>query len=30
MEARIGLEASQEGKVVDGSTAMAQIRANLR
>jgi antitoxin ParD1/3/4 len=30
MEARIGLEASQEGKVVDGSIAMAKIRANLR
>ncbi|MBW4668728.1 MAG: type II toxin-antitoxin system ParD family antitoxin [Cyanomargarita calcarea GSE-NOS-MK-12-04C] len=29
-EARIGLEASQQGKVVDGSTAIAQIRANLR
>ena len=28
-EARIGLEASQRGEVVDGSTAMAQIRANL-
>ena len=26
-EARIGLEASQRGEVVDGSTAMAQIRA---
>ncbi|MBW4643504.1 MAG: type II toxin-antitoxin system ParD family antitoxin [Goleter apudmare HA4340-LM2] len=30
IEARIGLQASQEGKVVDGSTAMAQIRGNLR
>ena len=29
-EARIGLEASQRGAVVDGSTAIAQIRANLR
>ena len=29
-EARIGWEASKEGKVVDGVTAMAQIRANLR
>jgi antitoxin ParD1/3/4 len=29
-EARIGLEASQQGKVVDGLTAMNQIRANLR
>lgn len=29
-EARIGLEASQRGAVVDGSTATAQIRANLR
>ncbi len=29
-EARIGWEASQRGKVVDGSTAMAQIRANVR
>ncbi len=29
-EARIGLEASQRGEVVDGSTAMSQIRANLR
>jgi antitoxin ParD1/3/4 len=29
-EARIGLEASQKGKVVDGLTAMNQIRANLR
>lgn len=29
-EARIGWEASKEGKVVDGPTAMAQIRANLR
>jgi|GEM_PF-334214 len=29
-EARIGLEASQQGKVIDGSRAMAQIRANLR
>ncbi len=30
LEARIGLEASQQGKVVDGQTAMAQIRTNLR
>ncbi len=29
-QARIGWEASKEGKVVDGPTAMAQIRANLR
>jgi antitoxin ParD1/3/4 len=29
-EARIGLEASQQGKVVDGLTAMNQIRSNLR
>ncbi len=29
-EARIGWEASLRGKVVDGSTAMAQIRANLQ
>ena len=29
-EARIGWEASKQGKVVDGATAMAQIRANLR
>lgn len=29
-EASIGLEASQQGKVVDGLTAMAQIRKNLR
>ena len=29
-EARLGWEASQRGEVVDGSTAMAQIRANLR
>jgi antitoxin ParD1/3/4 len=29
-EARIGLEASQQGKVVDGLTAMNQIRDNLR
>lgn len=28
--AAIGWEASQRGEVVDGSTAMAQIRANLR
>ncbi|BAY92773.1 hypothetical protein NIES37_65030 [Tolypothrix tenuis PCC 7101] len=28
--AQIGLEASQRGEVVEGSTAMAQIRANLR
>lgn len=29
-KALIGLEASQQGKVVDGLTAMNQIRANLR
>ena len=29
-KARIGLEASQQGKVVDGLTAMNQIRDNLR
>ncbi|MCC5639682.1 type II toxin-antitoxin system ParD family antitoxin [Nostoc sp. CHAB 5844] len=29
-EAQIGWEASLQGKVVDGSTAMAKIRANLR
>lgn len=29
-EALIGLEASQQGKVVDGLTAMNKIRANLR
>jgi antitoxin ParD1/3/4 len=29
-EARIGLEASQQGKVVDGLTAMNQIRADLQ
>ncbi len=29
-EAQIGWEASQQGQVVDGQTAMAQIRANLR
>jgi antitoxin ParD1/3/4 len=29
-EALIGLEASQQGKVIDGLTAMNQIRANLR
>lgn len=28
-EALIGWEAAQRGEVVDGSTAMAQIRANL-
>lgn len=28
-EARIGWEAAQRGELVDGSTAMAQIRANL-
>ncbi|WYL95919.1 MAG: type II toxin-antitoxin system ParD family antitoxin [Gloeotrichia echinulata IR180] len=28
--AQIGLEASSRGEVVDGPTAMAQIRANLR
>ncbi|MFN6563159.1 MAG: type II toxin-antitoxin system ParD family antitoxin [Nostoc sp. ChiSLP01] len=29
-EARIGWEASRRGEVVDGSIAMAQIRANVR
>lgn len=29
-DALIGLEASQQGEVVDGATAMAQIRANIR
>jgi antitoxin ParD1/3/4 len=29
-EAQIGWEASQRGEVVDGTAAMAQIRANLR
>ena len=29
-EARIGLEASQQGKLVEASIAMAQIRANLQ
>jgi len=29
-EARIGWESAQRGELVDGSTAMAQIRANLR
>jgi antitoxin ParD1/3/4 len=29
-EARIGWEASQRGEVVDGSTAIVQIRNNLR
>ncbi|BAY23337.1 putative transcriptional regulators, CopG/Arc/MetJ family protein [Calothrix sp. NIES-2100] len=29
-EARIGWEASLQGKVVDGSTAMAQIRDKIR
>ena len=29
-EAMVGLEASQQGRVVDGPTAMSQIRANLR
>jgi antitoxin ParD1/3/4 len=29
-EARIGWEASKQGEVVDGSTAMAQIRTNVR
>jgi antitoxin ParD1/3/4 len=28
-EAQIGWEAAQKGALVDGSTAMAQIRANL-
>jgi antitoxin ParD1/3/4 len=28
-EAHIGWEAAQRGELVDGSTAMAQIRANL-
>jgi antitoxin ParD1/3/4 len=29
-EARIGWEAAQRDQLVDGTTAMAQIRANLR
>ncbi|WP_242056841.1 MULTISPECIES: hypothetical protein [Oscillatoriales] len=29
-EVMIGWEASQRGEVVDGVTAMAQIRANMR
>lgn len=29
-EAVAGLEASQQGRVVDGPTAMGQIRSNLR
>ncbi|MEH2082035.1 MAG: type II toxin-antitoxin system ParD family antitoxin [Nostoc sp.] len=29
-EACVGWEASERGKVVDGSTAIAQIRANVR
>lgn len=29
-EARIGWEAVQRGELIDGTTAMAQIRANLR
>jgi antitoxin ParD1/3/4 len=29
-DALIGWEASQPGEVVDGATAMAQIRANMR
>jgi antitoxin ParD1/3/4 len=29
-DALIGWEASQRGEVVDGATAMAQIRANMR
>jgi len=29
-DALIGWEASQRGQIVDGATAMAQIRANLR
>ena len=29
-EAMVGLEASQQGRVADGPTAMAQIRSNLR
>lgn len=29
-EALIGWEASQRGEVVDGETAMAQIRANIK
>jgi antitoxin ParD1/3/4 len=29
-DAQIGWEAVQQGKVVDGATAMAQIHANLR
>jgi len=30
LDALIGPEASQRGEVVDGATAMAQIRANMR
>jgi antitoxin ParD1/3/4 len=29
-DAMVGWEASQQGRVVDGPTAMAQIRLNLR
>ena len=29
-DARIGLEASARGEVVDGATALSQIRVNLR
>ena len=29
-DARIGLEASERGEVVDGTTALSQIRSNLR
>ena len=29
-DARIGLEASERGEVVDGTIALSQIRANLR
>lgn len=29
-DALVGWEASQRGEVVDGATALAQIRANLR
>lgn len=29
-DARVGLEASERGEVVDGTAALSQIRANLR
>jgi len=29
-DAIVGLEASQQGRIVDGPTSMAQIRSNLR